>query len=201
MSKLAIGIPTINRSDLLQESLHDLSKNCSDINNLFIIDNGKQNIKVPENISLNTMVYTPPNNLGVAGSWNKICDIAFNVFDYDKVMILNDDIVLGKDKKSILKIYDKYPYDLIVWNIFCVFVISKKCYEIVGKFDENFYPAYLEDTDYLYRTHLAVPRVTYWGNIPELAPSILREESSSSKNPSLSLPFHRKDLEKYYIKK
>ncbi len=37
---------------------------------------------------------------------------------------------------------------------FSAFMLTKKCYNEVGQFDENFYPAYFEDNDYHYRLYL-----------------------------------------------
>jgi GT2 family glycosyltransferase len=36
-----------------------------------------------------------------------------------------------------------------------MFIISKEMYQTIGKFDEIFYPAYYEDSDYIYRMNLA----------------------------------------------
>jgi len=66
--KIAIGIPTINRADLLKENLADLSVNFSDVDNIYIVDNGNQNIQIPENLKTKTIVETPGRNLGVAAS-------------------------------------------------------------------------------------------------------------------------------------
>jgi GT2 family glycosyltransferase len=38
---------------------------------------------------------------------------------------------------------------------FAAFLLSKRCYEAVGSFDEEFFPAYFEDNDYHYRMRLA----------------------------------------------
>jgi GT2 family glycosyltransferase len=51
----------------------------------------------------------------------------------------------------------------------CAYIIPKKTYEKVGRFDENFYPAYCEDCDYhlrmkkkglaLFKTPFLIPKV------------------------------------------
>jgi GT2 family glycosyltransferase len=38
---------------------------------------------------------------------------------------------------------------------FSAFMLNRRCWETVGEFDENFFPAYFEDNDYHYRMQLA----------------------------------------------
>jgi GT2 family glycosyltransferase len=38
---------------------------------------------------------------------------------------------------------------------FSAFMLNRRCWETVGEFDENFFPAYFEDNDYHYRMRLA----------------------------------------------
>ncbi len=69
--KLAIAIPTINRKDLLLESLRDLAQNFSTIDNILIVDNGKQKIikaDLPPVFREKTWTQPTEKNLGVAGS-------------------------------------------------------------------------------------------------------------------------------------
>jgi GT2 family glycosyltransferase len=38
---------------------------------------------------------------------------------------------------------------------FSAFLLGRRCWEVVGRFDEEFYPAFFEDNDYHYRIQLA----------------------------------------------
>ena len=120
-----VGIPTINRSDLLNEVLpkyfNDFHKN-----DIFIVDNGNQSIIERDE---KFEIYRPNKNLGVAKSWNIIIQKALEL-GYQRVLILNDDVYLGKNRKE---------------------VISTFAFQMYDGFDENFYPAYFEDKDYMYR--------------------------------------------------
>ncbi len=59
---------------------------------------------------------------------------------------------------------------------FSAFMLNRKCWEVVGEFDEIFFPAYYEDNDYHYRIQLAgMDAITYppamffhWGSATQL---------------------------------
>ena len=85
--KLIIGIPTINRADLLNEALANYFEDFKNTE-IFIVDNGKQEIITREK---NFVIYRPESNLNVSGSWNVIMDYAKKV-NATHVLMLNDDI-------------------------------------------------------------------------------------------------------------
>lgn len=189
MDKLIIGIPTINRADLLQESLEDISDNMgSDVDRLIIVDNGGQDITIPENLQSNTNVITPGRNQGVAGSWNLIARMAFNAYNAKQVLILNDDIVLGKTRKDIEEVLSDYnKYGMICGNNhLCAFLFSRAAWNVVGEFDKEFYPAYFEDNDYIYRMGLKG-----FGCLPDdrMDPEAYRNSMTIEKDPDLNEPF------------
>lgn len=117
-------------------------------------------------------------NYGVAGGWNRGIDKAISG-GADIIVIMNDDIILApyvidmmveymRKNPSVglvsgmsVKNRDNLQTAYGVPNIreqqsdFALFALSKKAFETVGRFDENFYPAYFEDDDYHYRTMLA----------------------------------------------
>jgi GT2 family glycosyltransferase len=144
-----VGIPTLCRYDILKISLERYATDFAGIE-FFIVDNGKQNIQPPNKYF---RVLEQENNLGVAASWNLICAKGFKNYDY--VVVLNDDIYLGYDKSFIIDAIKSYPYSLIRSYVsWSMFIMSKYTYTNVGKFDEIFYPAYYEDSDYIYRMKL-----------------------------------------------
>ncbi len=202
--KIAVGIPTINRFDLLKESLNDLSKNFGELEHLYVVDNGKQGLTknhIPENIREKTWLHIPEINLGVAKSWNWMLNQAFNEDKADYLLILNDDIVLGKTKEYLEKlIADKGdPHFLGGSYFWSVFMVSKDCYKEIGSFDEQFSPAYFEDNDYAHRMVLKSRPDLYKFQLPELDPSVKRNSMSIKKDPNLNKAFGKnKDL---YVKK
>ena len=95
-------------------------------------------------------------NLGVAAGWNSLCKTAFNR-GCDAIIIANDDIILDPPTlpSTVLALQHS---DLVACpgqNLFSYFGITRKMYETVGEFDQNFWPAYYEDNDYAYRLSLA----------------------------------------------
>lgn len=173
-SIFCIGIPTLNRADLLNESLIKYENDFCDVN-ILIVDNGKQNIVKTSNSN----VFVPDVNMGVAGSWNYICKEIFKHHDY--AVLLNDDVYLGYNTERINKVIEKYPNTLIQSYVsWSVVVISKHLYNLIGQFDEIFYPAYYEDSDYLYRMKLngILQEVS-----AELNPDVVRISMTQEKAP------------------
>jgi GT2 family glycosyltransferase len=64
MAMVALGIPTINRADLLQEAL-EVYKETWYGRHVYVVDNGHQNITLTAS---NQKVMTMPHNVGVSGT-------------------------------------------------------------------------------------------------------------------------------------
>lgn len=182
-TKLVVGIPTINRADLLNDAL---AKYFEDFENteIAICDNGNQDIITREK---KFMIYKPQANLGVSGSWNMIMDYADKIRG-THVLMLNDDIYLGKTEKQIVRMIELFSHEdffnsLMNWS---AWVLSVKAWKKVGNFDENFFPAYFEDNDYCYRMRLnKIQRM----NTDYLNPVIYRNSQTIEKDPSLNSRF------------
>jgi GT2 family glycosyltransferase len=198
--KYCIGVPTINRLDLLKESIFDIKTNQPNAE-LIVIDNGNQEgIKnlLLDNIS-NFTLCSNSKNIGVSGSWNSICLNAFYLLKYDCVLIINDDIVLGKAENEINILAEKaITNDVFMTQCgtWCVFMLTKKIFEKIGYFDESIFPAYFEDNDYSYRLKLnEVPQIS----TNELCPIIYRNSMTIAKDNSLNVNFEKN--KRYYIEK
>jgi|688.fasta_scaffold84648_4 GT2 family glycosyltransferase len=192
--KFAIGIPTINRSDLLNEALIKYAKTYPNTD-IFIIDNGNQKIASPHP---KTEIFVSPINYGVAKSWNYLADRIFNV-GYDYALILNDDIVLGSNENELNKFIEEVvcKYDFVVTNNnWCSFILSKETVKKVGWFDEKFGNAYFEDNDYYYRMQLI--GMSYYKDTI-LDPEIFRNSQTIQKDNSLNFGFDKNKA--YYISK
>lgn len=190
--KLIIGIPTINRADLLNEALANYFEDFKQTE-IVICDNGGQEIITREN---NFVIYKPEKNLGVSGSWNMIMDYADKV-KATHVLMLNDDIYLGKSEEEINTIIRLWKPEFLCTELnWCSFILSVDAYKKIGKFDENFFPAYFEDNDYFRRMMLL--------NIPivmnaMLNPIIYRNSMTILKTPELNNGFEKN--RQYYISK
>jgi hypothetical protein len=108
--KLIIGIPTLNRADLLNEALEKYFEDFKDTE-IFIVDNGNQSIITREE---KFAIYRPTENLNVSGSWNTIMDYAEKI-QATHVLMMNDDVVLGRTEHEI-KMLIKNNYDLPFLN-------------------------------------------------------------------------------------
>ena len=180
MKQFAIGIPTLNRYDLLKTSLEKYLKDFPDTQ-IFIIDNGRQDIK-KDFLSKNLIVIEAPENVGVASSWNILCFTIFSL-GYDNALILNDDIYLGYGIEVVNKAIENMQSGLVQsQHSFSVFILNYQLWYKVGIFDEIFYPAYYEDSDYLYRMKLLgiIQDLDY-----SLNPSVLAISSTREKAPEL----------------
>lgn len=97
-------------------------------------------------------------NIGVAASWN-LCPNKFS--HANSWIIVNEDVqfepgALGEFCRKVDELADKEPF--IMWNEsegFCCFAWTRVGVERFGLFDENFYPAYLEDWDMKMRWKIA----------------------------------------------
>ena len=178
MRKLfALGIPTLNRYDLLKPSLMLYLRDFRAIQ-IYVIDNGKQGIEYRHH---DIHIFEQEQNMGVAKSWNLLCDKIFE--NHDNALILNDDIYLGKHQYEIKDFLETTKSDFYVttqdWS---AFIIPKKTFERVGQFDEKFYPAYYEDNDYHYRMKLLGMN---YNQTPILNPYLYNASMTTQKNPSL----------------
>jgi GT2 family glycosyltransferase len=191
---ICILIPTINRKDLLDEALEEYAK-CYPTIDKFIVDNGKQNIKCLDD---NTWIFEQETNLGVAGSWNYLIKKAIEK-GYEYFLILNDDVILKKDKEWLEKIINRgNPHDFVLCRPFynlSSFILNKTIYHKVGEFDEGFIGSYFEDNDYMYRMKLAGCTIRY---DDDLNPDIYRNSMTIQKDPLLGNYINNRE---YFIKK
>lgn len=184
--RLCIGIPTINRADLLRESLVSLAETCPEAH-VVLVDNGHQGIdwlldEVGRRYGRYTLIEND-RNLGVAGSWNQLARIAWE-HDHTHVWIVNDDIVLGRDEREVVRAILRHPERVLLAPEarYASFVLPRAVHEAVGDFDESFFPAYCEDDDYDERLERAgLPTVTEH----LLEPKKFRRMSSSARDSKL----------------
>lgn len=197
MSPITIIIPTINRADLLKESLRDLKgtgllKNY----NLIIIDNGAQDLSF---VPLDVKIIKNKENVGVARSWNQGLQHAFASDECHTALVLNDDIIFGKtpaELQNLLQAHDLRTQVLTSPEHWCAFFIGKELYEKVGPFDETFYPAYYEDTDYRNRILLSGGSLI---KTPSLSPKVFNNSMTIKKDPSLNKNFEKN--KEYFFQK
>jgi GT2 family glycosyltransferase len=176
--RFAIGIPTLNRYDLLKPSLEKYLIDFPDTE-IFVLDNGNQNIKKDFPNANNLTIFEFAENIGVAASWNLLCLFIYTC-GYDNALIINDDVYLGYGSEVVEEAIDNMKVGLVQSQFsFSVFLINALLFYKIGIFDESFYPAYYEDSDFLYRMKLQGIRqdLDYTLNASVLAISSTREKA------------------------
>jgi GT2 family glycosyltransferase len=194
--RLCVGIPTINRADLLNEALKKyeafwLMPKSSATDERFgmmtyIVDNGHQEINTHGNT--NVEIYRPESNLGVAGSWNWLAKKAFED-GFENILLLNDDVELCKTWLHLHRQMDKHtPNELVKWSgTWSCFVLPKYVWEKIGEFDTGFHPAYFEDNDYERRIQLDDDCEVVVDNF--FKPTLYRNSMTIQKDPRLNAGF------------
>lgn len=119
-----------------------------------IVDNGQQ--QYTERLQP-YVYYQTTQNLGCAGGWNLICQIAFDKLKLEKVIISNEDNLYSEEYLEAL--YNQCTPTNIAGTYdrafeFSLFCIHKDTYKNIGMFDENIIMAAGEDNDYKYRCKL-----------------------------------------------
>lgn len=197
--KIGVAIPTLNRADLLEESVDSHLKLMPNIP-MVILDNGAQKMWFKELDIPFIDIYEMAKNLGVAKSWNYMAKLLFGLPEYNctHVIFLNDDVVLGRSENDICAfIARNINYDIIVSEKgFCSFILSRNGFFELHGFDENFYPVYFEDNDFMYRAKLANMNVLH---TDFLNPKVFRNSMTLHKDKSTNSRFM--DNKNYYEQK
>lgn len=174
---LALGIPTINRRDLLEEALQVYRQTFKN-RHIFIVDNGNQGFS---DEGSHLVFWCNGSNIGVAASWNKIIERQYKL-GYTHILILNDDVVLLQKARDIENFIEQNPADFYDGHGWYSFVMPISTFQRVGRFDEKYYPAYYEDTDYIYRMQVMGLQTIH---TDVLLPEVLRTSKSGEKDKTL----------------
>lgn len=137
-----IGIPTLNQYNRLNSCIDKIFSSSVIPSKIYIIDNGGTytNPKVT--------IIKPESNLGVSMSWNILMRLSYP----KKIIIMNDDLFVGCN--TLEKMLSHTQESMVAGQGFSCFILDRSVYNLVGNFDENFYPGYFEDNDYHYRMKL-----------------------------------------------
>lgn len=127
---------------------------------LIIIDNTPDGAVAARVNTLVGLAYVPFVNLGVAGSWNWGCREAFSQ-GAKFVTLASSSIRFWDGGHMLARTADlaaensQWPYGFESMNGWHLFTLGRKTWETVGEFDEQFWPAYYEDNDYIWRMRCA----------------------------------------------
>jgi GT2 family glycosyltransferase len=127
------------------------------------IDNGRQ--QVPVEMALN-VIHQNEQNIGCAGGWNLACDIGFNHFGFEKIIVGQED---GRISEEIFEaLLERCTPTMLCGTYnnsfeFSTYAIHRDTFNKVGRFDENFMFVGCEDNDYKHRCKLNGVEVTTLG--------------------------------------
>ena len=146
-------VPTLNGAQRLSKLLASIDY---PVEQLIIINNDARRWSVQmwvldaflENQNIGDMdVIDLPSNLGVAASWNLGIKVApFS----DYWCIVNDDVTFEPGSLAILAADSSSDHVTVsdCPQLFSAFCVGERVVERVGLFDEAYYPAYFEDTEF-----------------------------------------------------
>ena len=149
-----IGVPIVNGVKWLKRLIDSIDY---PVNDLFIVDNnGRGELEkeldqlklIKHKFIKNIKVCHLPSNIGCSGAWNLIikCYLMqpyWVIVNYDVAFTpgLLEELVQKSNNQEVGFIKPKtFQYDL--------FLIKESTIQECGLFDENYYPAYMEDCDY-----------------------------------------------------
>lgn len=174
---ITLGIPTLNRYDLLEQAIKSAERGSMRPDRYLIVDNGNRFSTTGFYHSLGDrlQVISHPYNVGVARGWNEIINNSEDIR-----IISNDDVLFFEDTIEIMVNHFNpdqvlFPAGVPAANAFSCFLIPTNVVNVVGLFDERLSPnyAYFEDNDYHRRMILR-------GKVLQGIPSCRLEHTPSS---------------------
>ncbi len=202
MNTFVVGIPTLNRYDCLLRCVGNLLSGSVIPQTIYIVDNGKKlkESQEWEQLSLHAKIVSievikPQRNMGVAASWN----LLHRLTRPEMLILVNDDVYVGHNVMEVLASAPEGISTALGWSCFRH---DYQAWDVLGDYDEMFYPAYWEDTDMDWRrVNSSVPRHDYEGKTDPI------EHSGSSTIAAMSAAekdqFHHRNsiLTEYYLAK
>lgn len=149
MIKFVILIPTMSE-EVLDKCIASIDKKYYP--NLYIIDNTEKGFAKKYGVRSEHH----PENIGIARSWNIGARKAVEE-KLDYVVLMSATIIFDKGMTDLVAHMEANanPYGLETqhsWHLVC---FKPAIFKRIGYFDENLYPAYYEDSDYIRRMELA----------------------------------------------
>lgn len=196
-----LGVPILNRADLLQRLLDSLDH---PVRTLAIVDNSSaahgisaelESLRQRGHPLVTTIrIARPFTNLGVAASWNLILS---SFPEAPCALLANNDVRLapGVLAAALERIDAGRPQFLALLprpHAFAAFLLTCRCWDQLGLFDANFHPAYCEDLDYRDRLEASPEIDQLDGRFAHAAMTALNSEHSATINSDPELRRHNR---------
>jgi len=134
------------------ESVTDRCVETLDIptDNVLVVDNSPSGFAAKYH-ARGIQVRSYPENLGVGRSWN----IGLRE-DRDITWLVSASLIFNMGFSQVVRLqeYHANTFGLLTNQAWHLVGIGREMVKRVGFFDENFYPAYFEDTDFMRRAHI-----------------------------------------------
>jgi hypothetical protein len=161
----SLGIPLYDKPYMIDMLIDSINRSISKPKIVIFIVNGKDYISEKVfDFKFEYVIIKNSSNIGVSSSWNKICKISYEEYECENVILMNEDVIvdeylfhnlINSDGKitfvnvdcSNNNVYFE-RYTVVYSAGYSCFKINNFLYSKVGEFDENFFPAYYEDSDY-----------------------------------------------------
>jgi GT2 family glycosyltransferase len=165
-------VPTLTRHDLLTRMLESID---APIGRLVVIDNSGRGVQVADGPWDAVTVLPMPVNFGVAASWNLAVKMAHR---HPWVMIASDDVVWPAGALAGFEVQSAENTLVLseTWPHWCAFTLGMRVVSDLGLFDEGYYPAYYEDTEFERRMDRA-------GMRPVIGPKVFHDNASTLNTP------------------
>ena len=137
---MKLGVLCIRRYELLDDFVASVMEGSRHPEKIVLIDNGGQYAANHPDVE----VLYQGANLGVAASWNKLLRAGVWI-------ISNDDVTFGRDTFTEMAAALESGELFVNAGGWALFGQRPELAERIGFYDERFFPAYYEDTDYLVR--------------------------------------------------
>jgi hypothetical protein len=194
-----LGVPILNRVDLLQRLLDSLDH---PVRTLAVVDNSAGALSAEleglrqrgHPLVQAIQIARPFANLGVAASWNLILS---SFPEAPCALLANNDIRLapGVLAAALERIDAGRPQFLALLpqpHAFAAFLLTCRCWDQLGLFDANFHPAYCEDLDYHDRLAASPAIDQLDGSFAHAAMTALNSEHSATINSDPELQRHNR---------
>jgi len=152
-------VPTLICYDLCVDMIKSAMNNTIQPDEYIVIDNGNggfKDIYDKSGLNLSNLKIIYPGFKSVAQTWNWLLNNLSG-----NLLIVNDDLILDpKLIETFLNYKNQEKDDKVVMytngniNAYSLFMMDSSIMNKMGEFDENFIPAYYEDTDHHYRMKL-----------------------------------------------
>lgn len=174
MSSYKVLIPYYTHPHYLDQLMDSMD---IDYSHIIIVDNSKDQ-DAKKYVEQGVKVVPCPDNMGVSRSWN--IGLRANA---DWTFLVSIACCFPNGFSEVLaQMWQANEYCFLTTMAWHCNAISRKCVDLVGEFDENFYPAYYEDTDYYRRMNLAGVPYNGYTPIPAYAITIANSVSAEVNN-------------------